>query len=235
MALYTLWYSGVFSDVTFHFENICSHSIWRASNPSIGDLEPELGPEIYEIFNMDDHYSGSIWARTECTTNADDYFSCETGDCRLGTRECADTTPNYPVTLLNFNVNQSIVSYEISLIHGQNIFVNIKPVGGTLLDGSGPCPVVSCNMDFGNVCPPSLIAYNANGFYVGCNSACDVFKDAEHCCNGNGCQLDEYTLKFKQQCPNAHIYPGDNKPPMYQCKGAESYDITFCPAIGTAT
>lgn len=235
MALYTLWYSGVFSDVTFHFENICSHSIWRASNPSMGDLEPELGPEIYEIFNMDDHYSGSIWARTECTTNADDYFSCETGDCRLGTRECADTTPNYPVTLLNFNVNESIVSYEISLIHGQNIFVNIKPVGGTLLDGSGPCPVVTCNMDFGNVCPPSLIAYNANGFYVGCNSACDVFKDDEHCCNGNNCQLDEYTLKFKQQCPNAHIYSGDNKPPMYQCKGAESYDITFCPAIGSAT
>ncbi|XP_027363162.1 thaumatin-like protein 1 [Abrus precatorius] len=224
-------FSGVHCDVTFHFENMCSYSVWRGSNPSIGDEEPELGPLVYEIFNMDDHYSGSIWVRTGCSTNGSNYFSCETGDCGNGIMECAGLKPSYPVTLLNFNVNVSVVSYEVSLVHGQNVFVRIKPNGGTLVDGSGPCPMVDCNKDIGNVCPPSLISKNKGGLYVGCNSACDVLKDPKYCCNGDGCQPDEISQKYKQLCPLAHTYPGDHTPPVYRCKGADSYDVTFCPPL----
>ncbi|KAJ1419454.1 Thaumatin family [Sesbania bispinosa] len=192
---------------------MCSYSVWRASSPSIGDEEPELPPDVFEMFFMDDHYSGSIWMRTKCSTNASNYFSCETGDCGSGIMECAGPKPIYPVTLLNFVVNQSVVSYEVSLVHGQNIRVRITPNGGTLVDGSGPCPVVDCTKDLANVCPPSLLALNKGGVYVGCNSACDVLKDPKYCCNNNGCQPDEYTQKFKDTCPNAHAYPADNKPP----------------------
>lgn len=219
------------ADVTFHFENMCSDSIWRASSPSMGDAMPELGSNIYEIFYMDDVWSGSIWARTKCSTNASNYFSCETGDCGNGDIDCNATKPTYPATLLNFNINHSIVSYELSLVHGQNVFVQIKPNGGTLVDGSGPCPVVDCHMNLFNVCPPALLALDPGGHYVGCNSACDVFKEPKYCCDGNGCQPDEYSQKFKAQCPTAHIYPGDHSPPVYQCKGADSYDITYCPAV----
>ncbi|KAG5003063.1 hypothetical protein JHK86_027202 [Glycine max] len=219
------------SDVTFTFENLCSDTLWRASNPSIGDLEPDLPRDTYEIFNMDDHYSGSIWVRTGCSTNASNYFSCETGDCGNGIMECAGLNPSFPITQLNFVVNNPIVSYEVSLKHGQNMLVRIKPNGGTLVDGSGPCPMVDCNKELSSVCPLDLIAGNKNDQYVGCNSPCDGYKDPKYCCNGNGCQPDEISVKYKGLCPFAHTYPGDNQPPIYQCKGADSYDITFCPAL----
>ena len=217
--------------MTFTFENLCSNTVWRASSPSIGDDDPVLETNAYSVFYMDDKWSGSIWARTKCSANASNYFSCETGDCGSGVTDCSGPKPTYPATLLNFNINNPVVSYEVSLVHGQNLLVRIKPIGGTLVDGSGPCPVVDCNMDMGNVCPPSLITYNKDGRYVGCNSACDVLKDPKYCCNGNGCQIDEISQKFKDLCPLAHAYPGHNKPPVYQCKGADRYDITFCPAI----
>lgn len=225
------FFSGVQSDVTFTFENLCSDTLWRASNPSIGDLEPDLPRDTYEIFNMDDHYSGSIWVRTGCSTNASNYFSCETGDCGNGIMECAGLNPSFPITQLNFVVNNPIVSYEVSLKHGQNMLVRIKPNGGTLVDGSGPCPMVDCNKELSSVCPLDLIAGNKNDQYVGCNSPCDGYKDPKYCCNGNGCQPDEISVKYKGLCPFAHTYPGDNQPPIYQCKGADSYDITFCPAL----
>ncbi|KAK7838851.1 hypothetical protein CFP56_019027 [Quercus suber] len=48
------------------------------------------------------------------------------------------------MTLLNFNINQSLVSYEVNLNHGHNVVVRIEPIGGTLDNGSGPCPTVEC-------------------------------------------------------------------------------------------
>ncbi|KAK7392510.1 hypothetical protein VNO78_20951 [Psophocarpus tetragonolobus] len=223
--------AGVRSEVIFHFENLCSETLYRASKPSIGDLEPDLPRYAYEIFNMDDHYSGSIWVRTGCSTNASNYFSCETGDCGNGIMECADLNPSLPVTLLNFIVSAPIVSYEVSLVHGQNIMVRIQPNGGTLMDGSGPCPMVECNKELSSVCPLKCLALNKAGIYVGCYSPCDAFKEPKYCCNGQGCQQDEYSLKYKGLCPSAHTYAGDPQPPTYHCKGADSYDITFCPAI----
>ncbi|KAI4349080.1 hypothetical protein L6164_009719 [Bauhinia variegata] len=221
-----LLFSGGYSDVTFHFDNQCTYTIWRGSSPDMGDLDPEHPAGTYEIFYMDDKWSGSIWARTKCTSNATDYYSCETGNCGSGVIECKGPQPAYPVTLLNFNVNNPVVSYQVSEVHGQNIRVRLEPKGGTLVDGSGPCPVVDCARDFGDVCPPELVAANKNGVYVGCYSSCDKLKN---CCNEAGCQPDYYTKRFKELCSNAHIYPADNNPPLYQCKGADSYDITFCP------
>ena len=40
----------------------------------------------------------------------------------------------------------------------QNLSVEIKPIGGTLVDGSGPCPVVDCNVNMWNVCPPQSLS-----------------------------------------------------------------------------
>ena len=31
--------------------------------------------------------------------------------------------------------------------------VRIEPIGGTLVDGSGPCPIVDCVLAISNVCP----------------------------------------------------------------------------------
>ena len=62
----------------------------------------------------------------------------------------------------------------MNLNHGHNVTVRIQPVGGSLVGGSGPCPVVDCAQDFSNVCPPNLVAKGKDGRYVGCLSACDA-------------------------------------------------------------
>ncbi|KDP29997.1 hypothetical protein JCGZ_18764 [Jatropha curcas] len=164
---------------------------------------------------MDDPWSGSIWVRTKCTSNDTYYFSCETGDCGSGERDCQGPPPVYPVTLLNFNISQNAVSYELSLVHGHNIAVQIRPDGGSLVDGgSGPCPIVECIGDISNVCPASLVVKNKDGVYVGCNNPCDVLNDP------NYCRANDISTRFKQLCSSAHTYPGDNSPPIYKCSGA---------------
>ncbi|KAF5473710.1 hypothetical protein F2P56_005681 [Juglans regia] len=223
------------SDLIFNYENRCTYPIWLAASPSIGDADPERGPGTLEIFFMPDQWTGSIWARTKCTTNDLYYFSCETGDCGSGTINCQNPPPTYPVTLLNFDIKQSVVSYEVSLNHGHNLPVRIQPVGGSLIDGAGSCPIVDCVEDVSNVCPGNLVATNKDGLYVGCYSACDELKDPKYCCTGNftgpqACQPNEYSQRFKQLCKLAHTYPGDNQPPIYKCSSATGYNITFCPS-----
>lgn len=88
------------------------------------------------------------------------YGKLETG---LGTKSCQYPPPTCPVTLLNFYINQSMVSYEVSLNHGHNVAIRIEPIGGTLVNGSGPCPIVYCVQDTSNVCPSNLVATNKDG------------------------------------------------------------------------
>ncbi|KAL5743039.1 hypothetical protein ACOSP7_029771 [Xanthoceras sorbifolium] len=142
-------------------------------------------------------------------------------------------TPTYPVTLLNFGINKGEVSHELNLNHGFNIPVSFRPDGGSLVGGSGACPVVDCVQDLKNVCPSPLVATDKDGFYVGCNSACDAMKDPKFCCTGeftgSACQPNEHSRRFKEVCKLAHTYPGDNEPPVYKCSGATRYNLTFCP------
>ena len=58
--------------------------------------------------------------------------------------------------------------------------VRIEPIGGTLVDGSGPCPIVDCVLAIRNVCPSNLVATNKDGQYVGCYSACDALNDPKY-------------------------------------------------------
>ncbi|KAH1039616.1 hypothetical protein J1N35_041359 [Gossypium stocksii] len=228
--------SGKFvqSDLTFNFDNECSFSVWLSASPSVGDGDPERGPGTLEIFSMPDPWTGSLWLRTKCSYDASQVnFTCETGDCGSGSVDCQSPPPKPPVTLLNLDINQNVVSYEVSLNHGFNVPVRIQPIGGTLVGGSGVCPVVDCIKDMGDVCPPSLVAINKNRAYVGCNSPCDALKDPKYCCTGSftgqACQPNDFSKRFKELCQLAHTYPGDNDPPIYKCSGASAYNVTFCP------
>lgn len=151
-----------------------------------------------------------------------------------GQTECQDPPPTYPVTLLQFTIDHSLVSYEVSLNQGYNDApVRIQPDGGTLVGGSRACPVVDCIQDLSNVCPSTLVAKNKAGWAVGCFSPCDAFKDPKYGCTGSytgpQCLPNEYSETFKQLCNLAHAYPGDKEPPFYECNGAKAYNITFCP------
>ncbi|XP_012082607.1 thaumatin-like protein 1 [Jatropha curcas] len=88
-------------------------------------------------------------------------------------------------------LNQGVVTYELSLIHGHNLGVRVEPHGG-ILSGGGtkPCPTVDCVKDIGSVCPAPLMAKNENGVYVGCYNPCDVLNDPK-CCQEN-----EYSNQF---------------------------------------
>ncbi|XP_050229052.1 thaumatin-like protein 1 [Mercurialis annua] len=217
--------SGGSADVTFYIENNCRETLWLGSYPDDGDLNPQNGPDTLEVLYMSDPWAGTIWARTQCSKNATGYFSCETGDCGTGDTYCHGAPPTYPVTQLNFNINNNVVTYESSLIHGHNVAVRIQPDGGSLVDGgSGPCPVVDCVKDISNVCPAPLVAYNKKGAYVGCYSPCDILKDPKYC------GPNEISSRFKELCSSSHTYIGDT-PPLYKCKGANSYKITLCPVL----
>ena len=220
----------------FYYLNQCPYTVWLAASPGIGDLMPERPPYTLYIFPTPDQWNGSIWARTKCSTDASLHFSCETGDCGSGTIDCQSPPPKYPVTLLNFDIDQSVVSYEVSLNHGYNdVPVRIEPIGGTLEGRSDKCPTVDCIQDLSNVCPSTLVAKNKDGWAVGCFSPCDAFKDPQFCCTGNfsgqACQPNEYSKRFKELCGLAHTYPADKTPEIYRCKDAATYNITFCPWI----
>ncbi|KAJ8754191.1 hypothetical protein K2173_002091 [Erythroxylum novogranatense] len=220
--LLSLAISGVCSDIFFRFENNCRDTLWLAASPSDGDLNAGNNPGTLESLLMPDPYNGVLWARTRCTTNATNYFSCDTGDCGTGEPICQGPPPAYPVTLLYIGINKNVVSYEVSLTHGHNVAVRIQPDGGSLVEGgSGPCPVVDCVQNIGNICPSPLVAKNKEGQYVGCNSACDVLRQ----CRGS----DYNNQRVKQLCRLAHVYPTDFDPPIYKCSGPKSINITFCP------
>ena len=90
--------------------------------------------------------------------------------------------------------------------------VRIEPIGGTLVDGSGPCPIVDCVLAISNVCPSNKVATNKDGQYVGCYSACEALRDPKYCCTGDysspqACQPNEYSTSFKKICNLAHFYP----------------------------
>ncbi|OAY42757.1 thaumatin-like protein 1a [Manihot esculenta] len=225
LHLLVLFATGGNSDLIFYFENTCLETLWLASSPSDRGLDPTIEPGALEIYFMSDPWSGSLWVRTKCTTDLSGHFSCETGDCGSGEQDCQGGLPKYPITELNFNIQNNVVSYELSLIHGHNnIAVRIEPTGGSLIaGGSGPCPVVDCVEDISNICPAPLVAKNKNGVYVGCYNPCDVLHDPKYC------KANEYSERFKQLCKFAHTFPGDNSPPLYKCSGATSYNITFCP------
>ena len=86
--------------------------------------------------------------------------------------------------------------------------VRIEPIGGTLVDGSGSCPIVDCVLAIGNVYSSNLVATNKDGQYVGCYSAWDVLKDPKYCCIGDysspqACQPNEYSTSLEKigLCP----------------------------------
>ncbi|XP_057425759.1 thaumatin-like protein 1b [Lotus japonicus] len=225
------------ASATFFLENKCSHTIWPALSLNISDAEEcniPLEPGFVSLLKIDAPWFGSIWARTLCSTPAPGYFSCETGDCGgTGTIACSRPEPIYPVTELIFEINNdSAVSYDLSLVHGHNAMVSIKPNGGTLVGHeSGPCPMVQCNNDLSSVCPSHLKAYHKYFEYVGCMNSCDVIDhDLKYCyARGIASSPDEYMKMNKQLCPDAATYLGDKSRLVYQCKGAQSYLITFCP------
>ncbi|KAL5079048.1 hypothetical protein RYX36_007469 [Vicia faba] len=223
--------------------NQCNYTVWPASSPSPGTAGNSgnathtgfiLKPGENSTITTSDKWSGRVWGRTLCTTDsATGNFSCVTGDCGSGKIAC-DNSGSGPLTLAEFSLNGSNNKdyYDVSLVDGYNVPMNIVP-----LNSSGKCNITGCPTDLNAVCPTELKAMN-NGTLVGCQGPCAAFNLQVFCCAGSlstpeTCEPSVYANIFKTACPTAYSYPYDDSTSTFSCP-ATDYHVVFCPANSTS-
>lgn len=228
-------YVGVES-ATFQITNNCPDTIWPATLTGGGAAQLsntgfELESTGSNSIDVPAQWSGRVWARSQCTTDSTGKFMCGTADCGSGQVACNGAGAVPPATLAEFTLvpdGQDV--YDISNVDGFNLPVSITPQGG-----EGPnCTTTSCRADINADCPQELALGDANGATIGCKSACTVFNTPQYCCTGSfntpeTCPPTNYSMYFKQKCPDAYSYAYDDPTSTFGCTGSPNYVITFCP------
>uniref|UniRef100_A0A6N2MDC7 Thaumatin-like protein n=1 Tax=Salix viminalis TaxID=40686 RepID=A0A6N2MDC7_SALVM len=132
------------------------------------------------------------------------------GDCN-GLLQC-QAFGQPPNTLVEYALNQfnNIDFYDISLVDGFNVPMDLSPV-------SGKCRGVRCATDINAQCPNQLRSPG------GCNNPCTVFKTDQYCCNSGNCAPTDFSRFFKQRCPDAYSYPQDDQTSTFTCPGGTNY------------
>ncbi|XP_042432660.1 thaumatin-like protein 1b [Zingiber officinale] len=222
---------------TFNFVNNCLYTVWPAtlSNGGIAPL-PQTGFELTSGASASVEapagWGGRMWARTRCSNDAaTGKFSCLSGDCGSGQVACLGAGGAPPTTLMEFTLNGADGNdfYDVSNVDGFNVPVSVVATGGTSGCNSAACPV-----DINAVCPAELIVAAPDGGVVGCKSACLAFNTDEYCCRGafggpDTCKPSNYSMIFKNACPQAYSYAYDDRTSTFTCAGATAYTLTFCP------
>ncbi|VFQ75512.1 unnamed protein product [Cuscuta campestris] len=227
--------SSPVSPATFTVVNQCDYTVWPGILTGAGTspLSPtgfSLGPGESQSLTVPTSWSGRLWGRSGCSNDPAGKFSCVTGDCGSGVPECNGSGAKPPATLAEFTLNGSGGQdfYDVSLVDGYNLPMQVAPKGGT-----GSCSVTDCPADVNSVCPPELrMTADGNDQPVACRSACEAFGSAEYCCNGDHgtpdtCVPSEYAQAFKRACPLAYSYAYDDHTSTFTCTRAD-YVITFC-------
>lgn len=214
------------------------------SNPNWGlpnDGGWELGPGETTRFDVPrDLFASRIWARTNCKKWPDGRFGCDTGDCGGGTSvACEGRGGRPPASLAEFTLNGGGDQdyYDVSLVDGYNLKISIRPKSANSeRPGEYWCKNVECQSDLNEICPEELKTYNGDGQVVGCQSACEKFRDDAYCCAGSfstsqTCQPHtwpvNYAAIFKQACPSAYSYAYDDSTSTFFCSNT-GYEIIFC-------
>ncbi|RZS28956.1 hypothetical protein BHM03_00062614, partial [Ensete ventricosum] len=175
-------------------------------------------------------WSGRLWARTRCTTDSTSgRFSCASGDCGSGAIDCNGLGGAPPTTLVEFTLQGDGGKdfYDVSCVDGFNLPVSVTP------RSARGCSSTSCPVDINSGCPPELQERAGDGAVVGCKSACLAFDTDWYCCRGaygtpSACTPTNYSMLFKNACPQAYSYAYDDATSTFTCVGA-NYLITFCP------
>ncbi|WOH07827.1 hypothetical protein DCAR_0727261 [Daucus carota subsp. sativus] len=210
---------------TFTITNNCPYTIWPAtltsSGPAISSSGFALASHTSNTLDAQASWSGRIWARSFCN---DAGTSCGTGDC--GNLQCGSGGAP-PATLIEFTLNGDGGKdfYDVSLVDGFNLPVNVVPGGG--------CPQTSCPVDVNADCPGDLAVKDQSGGTIGCKSACVAFNQPQYCCTGDHgtpdtCPPTDYSKYFKGKCPQASSYAYDQSS-TFTCPTGPDYAITFCP------
>jgi hypothetical protein len=217
--------------VTLQVVNGCSQTIWLgtlSSGGTLGQVEPQLAAGASTQLTASADWSGRLWGRTGCSFDDAGVGTCDTGDCG-GQRQCA-APGQTPATLAEFTFAgaASQTFYDVSLVDGFNVPMEIQGGGA-----SASCPVTACPVDVNAACPAGLEKRDASGGVVGCLSACEAFGTPEACCTGpyatpETCPPTSQAQHFKAQCPAAYSYAYDDATSTFTC-GGTSFVVTFCP------
>ncbi|KAM7523118.1 hypothetical protein LguiA_013020 [Lonicera macranthoides] len=232
----TLFLFGVDS-ATLIITNNCRYPIWPATFTAGGGGQlSKTGFSLDQAtvsspIDVPAAWSGRVWARTECTTDPTGKFKCPVADCGSDQVACNGKTGVPPATLAEFTlVPNGTDTFDVSNVDGFNLPLSITPQGG-----AGPnCTTTSCGVDINADCPQELVVKDANGAAVGCKSACLAFKTPQYCCTGSfdtpqTCPPTNYSMFFKQRCPQAYSFAYDDHSSTFTCTGSPTYAITFCP------
>ncbi|KAI5603101.1 hypothetical protein BDE02_01G196900 [Populus trichocarpa] len=233
--LYACTHAGAQS-VTFVVKNNCPYTVWpgtltAAGRPPISSTGLTLATGASSSLSVPATWSGRLWARTQCSTDASGKFVCATADCASGVIECNGAGAIPPASFAEFTLRGDGGKdfYDISLVDGFNTPISVTPQGG-----STGCPTTSCAANVNAVCDPRLAVKGADGTVIACKSACLEFHQPQFCCTGeystpDKCPPTQYSMTFKQQCPQAYSYTYDDKSSTFTCPSGGNYLITFCP------
>uniref|UniRef100_A0A0D9XG31 Thaumatin-like protein n=1 Tax=Leersia perrieri TaxID=77586 RepID=A0A0D9XG31_9ORYZ len=203
---------------TFTLTNSCTYTVWpgllsSAGSPPLATTGFALAPGESRAVDAPPSWSGRIWARTLCATDAStNRFSCATGDCGSGAVA--------PATLAEFTLNGAGGNdfYDVSLVDGYNLPMVVAPQGGGDGGGAATCGATGCLVDLNAACPGELrvaAGGGGGGGAIACRSACEAFGTAEYCCSGEygtpaTCRPSAYSQFFKNACPRAYSYAYDD-------------------------
>ncbi|KAB5533673.1 hypothetical protein DKX38_016759 [Salix brachista] len=225
--------SGVVS-TTFTITNSCNYTVWpgvlsSGTGPPFSTTGFSLEKNESKIIEAPASWSGRFWGRTYCTEDSTGNFSCITGDCGSGKLECSGSGATPPATLAEFTLSglNGLDYYDVSLVDGFNLPLLVVPSGQN-------CSSTGCIGDVIESCPPELeFTTGTEGKRVGCKGACDAFNMPIYCCVGNysspnTCKPTEYSIFFKNLCPQSYSYAYDDANATYTCPSTD-YQIIFCP------
>ncbi|KAI5348146.1 hypothetical protein L3X38_001033 [Prunus dulcis] len=234
LLLVTVFLSGA-NSATFTFTNRCAYTVWpgalTGSGAQLSSTGFELASGASSSLDVPSPWSGRFWGRTQCSTDASGKFICGTADCGSGQVACNGAGAIPPASLIELTLapggGQDF--YDVSLVDGFNVPLELAPQGG-----SGGCSATSCPANVNSICPAELAIKGSDGSVIACKSACLAFNRPDYCCTGtfgspDTCPPTDYSKTFKSQCPQAYSYAFDDKTSTFTCTGGPDYAIAFCP------
>jgi hypothetical protein len=186
----------------FTFINNCAQDLYIGAQgdplPVQGGFKLQAGQTL--AFSIPGNTKAArFWPRTGCRLDANGRLSCETGDCPLppaGYTASNDGTHcvvgdsqvggNPPATIAEFTLGGDgpLANfpdfYDLSLVDGFNIPIEITPLSGSDVQGAGrfSCTSSACKAFDCSKVPPELQIKNSNGDVIACTSICIAVNNA---------------------------------------------------------
>ncbi|GLT76960.1 hypothetical protein SLA2020_485910 [Shorea laevis] len=172
--------------------------------------------------------SGPTCTTTNCAANPHFIHICSSACCTLLLSFYSSISIIFAAKLLHFAAKLQLHSLSISsLIAAMKWQFHFIISAGLIATFFAIIPTNA-------VCPSELALTGSDESIIGCKSACVVFNQPQCCCTGqynsaDTCKPTNYSMIFKNQCPQAYSYAYDDRSSTFSCTGGPNYLITFCP------